>query len=135
MKLKDLKKKYPSIIYKICLLSNQIKDLTFYNMGYGSSVYEEKTNFERTVEKITSSTLDVELENLPINTTNNIIKLDVQGSEMNIIEGADKFCDRILGFEIEVEFMEFYENQPLFSEINSYMISKGYLLFDLNDSP
>ena len=56
-KLDILKKNNLNISYKICLLSDNIKELKFFNMGYGSSVYEEKTNFSREIEHITSTTL------------------------------------------------------------------------------
>ena len=132
-KLQELKKKYPSIIYKICLLSNEIKDLKFYNMGYGSSVYEEKTSFERTVEQITSTTLDIELKDLPINTTNNIIKLDVQGSEIDILRGLK---DKINLFEViilETSLKEYNKNSPLFFNVINFMESKNFHFYDLCD--
>ena len=44
-KLSLLKKKYSNFSYKICLLSDSVKKLNFFNMGYGSSVYEEKQIF------------------------------------------------------------------------------------------
>jgi FkbM family methyltransferase len=81
-KLSLLKEKYLNFSYKICLLSDSVKKLKFFNMGYGSSVYEEKTNFSRQVENITSSTLENELIDLNLTSTNNMIKLDVQGSEI-----------------------------------------------------
>lgn len=37
--LKKLAKKY-NINYKICLISNKIKKIKFYRMGYGSSIYK-----------------------------------------------------------------------------------------------
>ncbi len=132
-KLDNLKNKYPSITYKICLLSDDIKNLEFYNMGYGSSVYEEKTNFERTIEKITSTTLDVELKNLPINTSNNIIKLDVQGSEIDILKGLN---DKINLFEViilETSIKEYNKNSPLFFNVINYMDSNDFYFYDLCD--
>ena len=66
-------------------------------MGYGSSVYEEKTNFSREVEIITSSTLEIQLSKLNFNSSDNIIKLDVQGSEIDILKGLG---EKISFFEI-----------------------------------
>jgi len=80
-------KNYGNINYKIYLLSNAIKQLKFFNMGYGSSIYEEKTNFSRKIEYINSSTLEIELSSINISSPNNIIKLDVQRSEIDVLEG------------------------------------------------
>ena len=60
------------------------------------------------------------------------IKLDVQGAELKIIKGTDASYENIIGFEIEVEFIELYKKQPVFSEVDAYMRSIGFELFDLN---
>ena len=132
-KLAILKKKYFNITYKICLLSNSIKQLKFFNMGYGSSVYEEKTNFSRNIEYIKSSTLENELSSLNISSSNNMIKLDVQGSEIDIIEGLGK---NISNFEIiilETSVKEYNKGAPLFIDVINFMDKKNYFLYDIYD--
>ena len=50
------------------------------------------------------------------------IKIDTQGSELDILKGGEKFLSKnILGIEVEVEFQPIYENQPLFSDIDSFI--------------
>ena len=66
-------------------------------MGYGSSIYEENTHHPRDIEYIQSTTLKTELSKFSINSTNNIIKLDVQGSEIDILKGLE---DDIFFFEV-----------------------------------
>ena len=128
-----LKKKYYNISYKICLLSDKIKELKFFNMGYGSSVYEEKTNFSRETELITSSTLEIELSKLNFNSSNNIIKLDVQGSEIDILKGLGK---KISFFEIiilETSVKEYNKGSPLFIDVINYMNKLDYTFYDIYD--
>ena len=57
-KLNNLKKNNNNLDYKICLLSNDNKNYKFYNMGYGSSIFEEQTLHNRDVDEISSTTLD-----------------------------------------------------------------------------
>ena len=131
--LSFLKKKYHNISYKICLLSDTIKELKFFNMGYGSSVYEEKTNFSREIELITSSTLEVELSKFNFNSSNNIIKLDVQGSEIDILKGLEK---KISLFEIiilETSVKEYNKGSPLFIDVINYMHKINYTFYDVYD--
>ena len=128
-----LKKKYYNISYKICLLSDKIKELKFFNMGYGSSVYEEKTNFSRETELITSSTLEIELSKLNFHSSNNIIKLDVQGSEIDILKGLGK---KISFFEIiilETSVKEYNKGSPLFIDVINYMNELNYIFYDIYD--
>jgi len=61
------------------------------------------------------------------------IKLDTQGSELQILEGAEnvlsQFC--VFGIEVEVEFSPLYKEQPLFTDIDSFLRGKGFTLFDI----
>jgi len=61
------------------------------------------------------------------------IKIDVQGSELDILEGGRKFLsEKIIGAEVEVEFQPLYKGQPLFSDIDSFIINSLKLeLYDL----
>lgn len=132
-KLALLKKKYKNMFYKISLLSDSVKNLKFFNMGYGSSVYEENTNFSRKIEFITSSTLELELSHLNIETFNNMIKLDVQGSEIDILKGLG---NKINCFEIiilETSVKEYNKGAPLFVDVINFMNEKNYSLYDVCD--
>jgi FkbM family methyltransferase len=62
----------------------------------------------------------------------NFIKLDTQGSELEILEGAGECLDSVIGIEIEVEFAPVYQGQPLFPEVDTFLRSKGFELHDLN---
>ena len=132
-KLIQLKNKYPKISYKICLLSNKIEKLKFFNMGYGSSVYEENTNFERKVEYITSNTLENELSTMNINSNNNIIKLDVQGSELDILRGLKESIYLFEVIILETSVKEYNKNSPLFIDIINFMDKKDYIFYDICD--
>ena len=128
-----LKKKYENINFKICLLSDDCSSYKFYNMGYGSSIFEEQTSHNRTVEEIISTTLDQELPDELKNQNNNLIKLDVQGSELKVLEGLK---DTINSFEVtilEVSIHNYNKDSPLFDKVMNYMNEKNYRLYDLFD--
>lgn len=59
------------------------------------------------------------------------IKIDTQGSELDILKGANNYFGNLIGLEVEVEFVELYQGQPLFTEVNSFVESKGFSLIDL----
>lgn len=64
------------------------------------------------------------------------IKVDTQGSELEILRsGEARVLPHILGIEIEVEFVQVYEDQPRFSEIELYLREQGFLpvYFGLRD--
>lgn len=62
----------------------------------------------------------------------NMIKLDTQGSELEILSSLEPpdWSD-LVALEIEVEFDQVYEGQPLFCELDAFMREKKFRLFDL----
>jgi FkbM family methyltransferase len=57
------------------------------------------------------------------------IKVDTQGSELEILRGGEaSVLDGVLGLAVEVEFRELYRDQPLFSEIEQYLRGRGFEL-------
>ena len=60
------------------------------------------------------------------------LKIDTQGTELKILKGAGQYLDSVLGLEIEVEFVQWYEKQFLFHEVDAFVREKGFELYDLN---
>ncbi|MBE9096151.1 FkbM family methyltransferase [Tychonema sp. LEGE 07203] len=59
------------------------------------------------------------------------LHLDVQGGELNVLQGADGILNNsVLGLITEVEFTEIYAGQPLFSDVDIYLRNQGLTLFD-----
>ena len=81
--------------------------------------------------KIEVDTLDNQFTIHHIEDTD-FIKVDTQGSELFILAGAvDTIKNHVFGVEVEVEFVEMYQNQPLFSDVDSFMRRQGFWLFDI----
>jgi hypothetical protein len=60
------------------------------------------------------------------------IKVDTQGSELFILQGATQaLSGGVFGVEVEVEFAEMYEGQPLFADVDKFLRPIGFQLFDL----
>ena len=132
-KLFKLKNIYNNFDYKICLLSDDKKNYTFYNMGYGSSIFEEQTSYNRYTEELTSKLLIDELPEKLFFKKNNFMKIDVQGSEKKILDGLK---DKITVFEViilEVSLHQYNKLSPLFDEIFTYMYDSGFRLYDIYD--
>jgi FkbM family methyltransferase len=54
------------------------------------------------------------------------LKLDVQGGEMLVLQGAVKRLRDVLIVHTEVEFLPLYQGQPLFADIDSFLRSRGF---------
>lgn len=61
-----------------------------------------------------------------------ILKADVQGGELAVLEGARACLDRsVMLAEVEVSFLERYEGQPRFCAIEAFLDRFGFELIDL----
>jgi FkbM family methyltransferase len=56
------------------------------------------------------------------------LKLDVQGYERNVLEGARQTLDRIVGLRIELSILKCYQDEPLICEMLPYLQSLGFAL-------
>ncbi len=62
------------------------------------------------------------------------IKLDTQGSEFDILEGAKKTLqERCVAVTVEVEFFQIYQNQKLFSDIEIFLRDLGFSFYGFDD--
>lgn len=67
-----------------------------------------------------------------LKTNNNIfLKIDVQGYELQVLEGASKILPKIKGIQIELSLVHLYEGQSLYHNMLDYFINLGFELYDI----
>ncbi len=59
------------------------------------------------------------------------VKLDAQGFERHILEGARRLLPRVLGFQLEMSLTPLYEGEWLMPETVNYLRDRGYDLMSL----
>lgn len=62
------------------------------------------------------------------------LKVDTQGTELEILRGAEESTVSLLTVEVEVEFCPLYEDQPLFADVDAWLRGKGFYLQDLGNT-
>jgi FkbM family methyltransferase len=64
-----------------------------------------------------------------------VLKIDAQGAELAILQGAEDLLKRRAAslIHVEVNFIPFYEGSPLFPEIYEHLYERGYRLVALYD--
>lgn len=78
------------------------------------------------------TTLDLWAREMNLQTID-YIKIDTQGSELEILKGGDTIISTTRCIDIEVEFNPIYEGQTLFGETDTYLRSKGFALWRLSN--
>jgi FkbM family methyltransferase len=64
--------------------------------------------------------------------TADIIKIDTQGLELPILQTSDKILSESFCVETETGFVENYIGETTYAQIDEFMRSKGFLMFDIN---
>ena len=90
-----------------------------YNDGHKWDVVKVETMNATTLDSLIVSKLKPDF-----------LKLDTQGSELDILKGSMKTLQSCLGLETEVEFREMYESQPLFGDLSKFLQGTGFEFID-----
>jgi hypothetical protein len=61
------------------------------------------------------------------------LKIDTQGSELDILEGSRHVVKNCVGVQVEVEFSPIYHNQPLFADVDAWLRKQGFHLWQLTE--
>jgi FkbM family methyltransferase len=101
------------------VLKPNSKHFAKYNDGH-------KWNVEK-VEQMSAITLDSALAS---KIQPDFLKLDTQGSELDILQGATATLHSCLGIEVEVEFREMYQSQPLFGDLSKFLLDNEFDFID-----
>ncbi|MEE8505732.1 MAG: FkbM family methyltransferase [Kiloniellales bacterium] len=55
-----------------------------------------------------------------------LLKIDTQGAELDVLRGATKALAGATLVQVEVEFLDLYEGQPLFADIDTFLRGAGF---------
>jgi len=129
-----------NIPYTIAALSSEEKTTSLYlektnNIGTGTSLYKENTQY---YEEGKYTVLDVQsriLDSLNIfpNITIDLIKLDTQGSELDILEGGYETIKRTQYLLLEVSLLEYNQKAPLVDTIVDKLRKLNFKIEDILD--
>ena len=129
--------KNANIDYKICLLGDkEVEQVDFYVnpndlLSTGNSLYLELTTHfsDFKIFKLNMYTLDNQLKEDERKV--DLLKLDVQGAELLILEGSKNTLKRTEFVLLEVNIVQYNKDSPLFAEVIKYMDDIGFIVFDI----
>ena len=102
-------------------------------IGTGSSLYKENTNWytQGKTQTVVTKRLDDcnYFDGAPID----FIKLDVQGSELDILRGGENTIKNTTFVMMEVSLLEYNQGAPLMDAVVNKMIDLGFCIVDVVD--
>lgn len=79
-------------------------------------------------EDIKVKKLDTILGNYADSNSTIFLKIDTQGYEKNVLEGAKNSLDKIIGIQVEMSLVELYQGEMLYYETINYLRERGFKL-------
>lgn len=130
-RLRTLCEEMPGVSLAMTALAAQSGEvMTFYEMETGSSLMPENSDVPRQSRQVVTRTLDELADGLgaPI-----FLKIDVQGAELQVLEGGPKTLGRCDLVQLELAFLPYNDGAPTLLEMLSFMDSLGFVPLDITN--
>ena len=132
------------IRFEQCALSNKEKTQNFYlhKFHYSSSLLKnqeeeilkkQKPRKKVLTIKVKVKTLDKIYDNNFQNEKIDLLKIDVQGNELKVLQGAKKSLQKINYIFLEISFLRLYKKSATFFEIDKHLKTKGFYLLSIHE--
>jgi len=130
--------------YYIGLLTKDNSEYSFYSLknnpiNTGNSIYKELTHHYSDDQLQIIKKQGIKLDDLfETNSEFDLIKIDTQGSELDIISGGKNICSKTKGILLEVSLTQYNENSPLYNDVIQFMDNFGFKkaeVLDKNNIP
>lgn len=134
---KPLSKKNPNFLIKLLDSESRIRHF-FLNknnlLSTGSSIYKELTPYFDFQNAKCINAKTEKLDDILPHQSFDLIKLDTQGSELDILTGGKRLLRRAKGIIVEVSHKPYNLNAPLSYKIVNFMIDNNFLLKETLDT-
>lgn len=121
-----------------CIGDGSVQKFCLTNYSMTSSLYQPNTELLNLFDRLGELTIPVSEEEMKTHCLDDLdeidfpvdyIKIDIQGAELQAFQGArQRILPETLVIQTEVEWVPMYKEQPLFSEVETFLRSQGFLL-------
>jgi FkbM family methyltransferase len=126
--------------FEIALVGASVHNVTYYRekaekevYGTGNSVFRENTNVFADSDEVRSTVfpLDDLVKRHPATGPFQIMKLDIQGSELAALQGASQILQTVELIFAEISVMNYNTGAPSFFALHAHMESIGFVFYDI----
>ena len=114
-----------TIVFNI--VNNLVSSSVFEPSSLNKNLHGENV---RVVKKVEVKQVRLEEELKSVGNVD-LLKLDLQGYELEALRGCGALLNRVKIITTEIEFVPLYDDQPLFGDIDIYLRTHGFKLLNL----
>ena len=100
-------------------------------LGTGASLYKENTNWYSKGEKQTVNTKRLDDCTYFDGASIDLIKMDVQGAELDVIRGGEKTIKNATFVMMETSLLQYNQGAPLIDNVVERMVSMDFCMIDI----
>ena len=131
---------YPARFLPQALGREAAQDVPFHvaNWPVASSIYPPNEAFLRSFPEARALLATREVRRIATTTLDSasvehgfgcdVLKLDVEGAELDVLRGGDAVLGKALVLEVEVELNPIFEGQPLYADVDAHLRERGWTL-------
>lgn len=127
-KLSNVSKEVGADLHSALLGSADGREVDFFVMESGSSVFEEESSTPRQAIRKKTQTLDSLLVHLQ---SVDLLKLDTQGFELEVLRGGSRLLATAQAVLMEVSLIQINRGCPLIHEVLAFMKERGFQSYDI----
>lgn len=133
--IQKLKNDLPKVDIEMCAVGakNEKCKINVHPDFMGSSLYMEMEDsaVNGYTREISVKKLDTFNKKYNLNNQSILLKVDVQGAEIDVLNGAKSFLNQIDIIILEVSFFDFFNNNIEFSDVVLYMKKYNFVVYDM----
>ena len=97
----------------------------------GSSVLADHSGVQRPTQACTMRTVDAVVVEEHADRAPDLLKIDVQGYELDVLEGAEHSLARISAILVETNLIDVYEGAALLPKLMAWLDARGWVPYDV----
>lgn len=109
------------------LSSTDQGEVVLHVMGSGTSVLAERSSASRTSQRFPTRSLDAVLAGRKAD----LLKIDVQGYEIEVLKGAEMALKQAQVLLLEVSLIDINEGAPVMHEVIDFLARRGWVAYDI----
>lgn len=133
--MENIKKNYPLTAIEMCALGdkNDVITINVHPDLVGSSVFleEEDSNVNGIPREVEMKTLESFADKYDLTKKSILLKVDVQGAEINVLKGALLLFKNIDVVILETSLFNFFNNNIILSDLIAFMDANDYVIYDM----